>query len=109
VLNISRGFKERSTNQLASTPLLDGFCSDQDWRAYGHCAEIDPEVWFAVGAREHKFAKKICQSCPVRQQCLEYAMEAPVDYGVWGGLTERERRRFRRQAGADGWRALLSA
>lgn len=81
--------------------------SDQDWRAHGLCAGTDPDLWFAVGAREHKLAKRICRSCPVRMECLAYAMDAPVDHGVWGGMTERERRRYRRIAGDDGWRSLL--
>ncbi|HVL64252.1 MAG TPA: WhiB family transcriptional regulator [Actinomycetota bacterium] len=80
---------------------------DQNWRALGSCATTDANLWFAVGAREHKEAKKICRSCPVRTECLSYAMDAPVDHGVWGGFTERERRRFRRQAGDAGWRAHL--
>lgn len=82
---------------------------DQDWRALGECAERDPDLWFAPGAAEHKEAKRICRGCPVRFQCLEYAMDTPVDHGVWGGLTERERRRWRRLAGARGWRSLLAA
>ncbi len=80
---------------------------DQDWRALASCTKTDPDLWFAVGAREHKLAKKICRECPVRRDCLAYAMDEPVDHGVWGGLTERERRRYRRQAGEEGWRSLL--
>ncbi|HEX2296062.1 MAG TPA: WhiB family transcriptional regulator [Actinomycetota bacterium] len=82
---------------------------EQDWRALGACAKTDPDLWFAVGAMEHKQAKRICRECPVQGRCLAYAMDAPVDHGIWGGLTERERRRFRRQAGARDWRALLQA
>jgi WhiB family redox-sensing transcriptional regulator len=89
--------------------LREVLLEDQDWRSFGRCAQIDPNLWFAVGAREHKLAKQVCGRCPVRKQCLEYAMDTPVDHGVWGGLTERERRRFRRKAGEAGWRALLSA
>lgn len=77
---------------------------DQDWRALGACAGKDPDLWFSVGALEHKLAKRICRSCPVQRQCLIYAMDAPVDHGIWGGLTERERLRWRRQAGTTGWR-----
>ena len=80
----------------------------QDWRAYAACAETDPDLWFAAGALEHKIAKRICRVCPVRIECLTYAMDEPVDHGVWGGLTERERRRYRRQAGAGDWRALIA-
>lgn len=69
---------------------------DQDWRSQAVCAQTDPDLWFSPGAVEHKEAKRICRGCPVRGQCLSYAMEAPVDHGVWGGMTERERRRHRR-------------
>jgi WhiB family redox-sensing transcriptional regulator len=81
---------------------------DQDWRAAGLCAKSDPDLFFAVGAVEHKLAKRICRSCPVAEQCLSYAMDSPVDHGIWGGLTERERRRWRRKAGPAGWRSLAS-
>ena len=89
---------------MSSTPV-----AEQDWRAMGACSSTDPDLWFAVGAMEHKQAKRICRECPVQGQCLAYAMDAPVDHGIWGGLTERERRRFRRQAGTKDWRALLQA
>ena len=81
---------------------------DQDWRAKASCARTDPELWFAVGALEHKRAKLICRECPVRKQCLSYAMDAPVGHGIWGGLTERERRRYRREAGNSGWRSMIA-
>ncbi len=81
---------------------------DQDWRSAGLCAQADPNLFFAVGALEHKQAKRICGSCPVRSQCLSYAMDSPVDHGIWGGLTERERRRWHREAGTAGWRSLAS-
>jgi WhiB family redox-sensing transcriptional regulator len=80
----------------------------QDWRAYAACAETDPDLFFAPGAIEHKLAKRICRLCPVRQECLAYAMDEPVDHGIWGGLTERERRRYRRRAPAGDWRLLIA-
>jgi WhiB family redox-sensing transcriptional regulator len=70
---------------------------DQNWRAEGLCSSSNPDLWFSVGAIEHKHAKNICRACPVQSQCLRYAMEAPVEHGIWGGLTERERRRVRRK------------
>ena len=70
----------------------------EDWRAAGLCSRTNPDLWFSPGAVEHKEAKRICRDCPVRQQCLQYAMETPVDHGIWGGMTERERRRYRRQS-----------
>lgn len=78
--------------------------ADQDWRAKGSCSKTDPDLFFAVGAQEHKQAKTICRECPVRLECLAYAMEAPIDHGIWGGLTERERRRHRRLAPNGEWR-----
>jgi WhiB family redox-sensing transcriptional regulator len=88
---------------LSQAPILD-----QDWRSSGLCAATDPDLWFAVGAVEHREAKSICRRCPVRSQCLAYAMEAPVDHGIWGGMTERERRRYRRKAANGDWRAAIA-
>ena len=82
--------------------------TDQDWRAHALCAKNDPDLFFAAGALEHKLAKTVCRRCPVRSECLSYAMDAPVDHGVWGGMTERERRRYRRRAPHGDWRALLA-
>lgn len=83
--------------------------SDQDWRAAGNCAGRDPDLWFAVGAIEHRQAKRICRDCPVQFECLTYAMDHPVDHGIWGGMTERERLRWRRKAGRAGWRSLIAS
>lgn len=82
--------------------------ADQDWRSQASCASADPDLWFSVGAIEHKQAKAICRGCPVRRECLVYAMESPVDQGIWGGYTERERRKVKRLADQRGWRAALS-
>lgn len=71
--------------------------SELEWRALGACARFDPDLWFSPGALEHKEAKRICRSCPVRRECLAYALDTPIDHGVWGGLTERERRSYRRR------------
>jgi WhiB family transcriptional regulator, redox-sensing transcriptional regulator len=81
---------------------------DQDWRSEALCSKADPELFFSPGALEHKSAKRVCRLCPVRNECLAYAMEAPVDHGIWGGLTERERRGYRRKAGAGDWRLQVA-
>ena len=81
---------------------------DQDWRARARCARVDPDIFFSIGSAEHRLAKLICSECPVRKQCLTYALETPIDHGVWGGLTERERRRFRRTVGTEDWRSLIA-
>jgi WhiB family transcriptional regulator, redox-sensing transcriptional regulator len=72
-----------------------------DWRHRAACRDEDPELFFPVseiglGARDVDRAKAICARCPVRAQCLEYALDNALDYGVFGGTTETERRELRR-------------
>jgi WhiB family transcriptional regulator, redox-sensing transcriptional regulator len=67
-----------------------------DWRDRAACRDADPELFFPVtdmgpGARQVADAKAVCARCPVRAQCLDYATEAGLGHGVFGGLTERER------------------
>lgn len=81
---------------------------DQDWRSEALCSKSDPELFFSPGALEHKMAKRVCRLCPVQRECLVYAMDAPIDHGIWGGLTERERHGFRRKAGAGDWRPQVA-
>jgi WhiB family transcriptional regulator, redox-sensing transcriptional regulator len=100
---------KRGQHKVSMATINGDALLDQNWRALASCSQIDPDLFFAVGAREHKMAKKVCRSCPVRRECLAYAMDEPVDHGIWGGMTERERRRYRRQAGTAGWRSLLGA
>jgi len=79
-----------------------------DWRTRAACRDEDPELFFPVsemgpGARQVARAKAVCASCPVRAECLAYALDAGLDNGIFGGLTERERRsmiRSRRRAEA---------
>lgn len=61
------------------------------WRESARCAQSDPEVWFPEKGGQPFTAKRICLSCPVRVDCLTWAMENPVE-GVWGGTTLPERR-----------------
>lgn len=63
-----------------------------DWAGQARCREVDPELFFARGLAEAKPAIRICTRCPVRDQCLDYALTNEIDHGVWGGLTERQRR-----------------
>ncbi|MFC3983417.1 WhiB family transcriptional regulator [Streptosporangium jomthongense] len=63
------------------------------WRDYALCAEVgDVDVWFPEKGESPQDAKKVCSSCEVRAACLEYALATRQPYGVWGGLTEHERR-----------------
>lgn len=62
-----------------------------------HCANRPPEVFFPSDAVGVDRARKICQGCPILQQCLDYAIVNHEEHGVWGGASERERRRLRKQ------------
>ena len=67
------------------------------WRQNAACRGIDPAIFYPPSEEEAEEAKAICAACPVRQACLEYALAARERDGVWGGATERERRRLVRQ------------
>src|SRR5947208_10972848 len=67
------------------------------WRQRAACRGVDPEVFYPVSDDDADEAKAICAQCPVRQACLEYALTNRERDGVWGGATERERRRIVRQ------------
>lgn len=69
------------------------------WQEDALCAQTDPEAFFPEKGGSTRDAKKICESCPVRAQCLEYALMNDERFGIWGGLSERERRKLRRRAG----------
>ncbi|WP_219471284.1 WhiB family transcriptional regulator [Nonomuraea rhizosphaerae] len=68
------------------------------WRDEGLCAQTDPEAFFPERGAAPQLAKRVCQGCPVRPQCLAYALDHNIRFGVWGGLTVKERRRLRRSA-----------
>ncbi|MDX1657507.1 MAG: WhiB family transcriptional regulator [Nitriliruptorales bacterium] len=74
-----------------------------DWVEDARCRGIDAERFFVRGAVKARKAIRVCERCEVRDACLEYALEHDVDFGVWGGLTERQRRAERRsRVGAVG-------
>lgn len=71
------------------------------WMAEGNCAHREPSTFFPSDGVGVEIAKRICQDCPVISQCLEYAIEHRIDHGVWGGTSERERRRIIRARATD--------
>jgi WhiB family redox-sensing transcriptional regulator len=68
------------------------------WQSDSLCAQTDPEAFFPEKGGSTRDAKKICGSCEVRNQCLEYALQNDERFGIWGGLSERERRKLRKRA-----------
>jgi WhiB family redox-sensing transcriptional regulator len=67
------------------------------WRLKGACRGLDPAIFYPPSDEEAGQAKTICATCPVREACLEYALTNREHDGVWGGATEKERRRMIRQ------------
>ncbi|MFP5219064.1 MAG: WhiB family transcriptional regulator [Actinomycetes bacterium] len=79
----------------------------QDWTARSACKGADPDELFVTGAAQNR-AKAVCMGCPVRTECLADALDNRVEFGVWGGMTERERRALlRRRPEVASWRGLL--
>ncbi len=70
---------------------------DLSWRFRGACRGLDPEIFYPASEEEAGAAKDVCGTCTVRQQCLEFALTNREREGVWGGATEKERRRILRQ------------
>jgi WhiB family redox-sensing transcriptional regulator len=68
------------------------------WLSDSLCAQTDPEAFFPEKGGSTRDAKKICGSCEVRTQCLQYALANDERFGIWGGLSERERRKLRKRA-----------
>jgi WhiB family transcriptional regulator, redox-sensing transcriptional regulator len=67
------------------------------WRQKGACRGLDPEIFYPASDDDAATAKAVCDTCVVREACLEYALSNREHDGVWGGATERERRRIVRQ------------
>jgi WhiB family redox-sensing transcriptional regulator len=82
--------------------------STSDWTTQALCNSGDPDVLFQRGAAQN-LAKLVCRNCPVRAQCLADALDNRVEYGVWGGMTERERRALlRRRPDVISWARLFA-
>jgi len=78
---------------------IDGEERQPTWHEQALCAETDPEAFFPEKGGSTREAKKVCVRCEVRMECLEYALAKDERFGIWGGLSERERRRVKRRAG----------
>lgn len=79
--------------------LLDLIADEaMEWQERALCAQTDPEAFFPEKGGSTREAKRVCLSCEVRVECLEYALANDERFGIWGGLSERERRRLKKQA-----------
>ncbi|MFE1590355.1 WhiB family transcriptional regulator [Streptomyces sp. NPDC058737] len=76
-----------------------------NWREYAACRTEDPDLFFPIGttgpaALQTEQAKAVCRTCPVREQCLRWALDTGQTIGVWGGTSELERRTLKRREAA---------
>jgi WhiB family redox-sensing transcriptional regulator len=92
-------------SEVLMIPLLEHDeveCSDDaeelGWQDRALCAQTDPEAFFPEKGGSTREAKKVCRGCEVQAECLEFALENDERFGIWGGMSERERRRLKREA-----------
>lgn len=81
--------------------LLTEVLDPADWRWRALCAETDPEAFYPEKGGSVRDAKRTCGNCDVRVECLAYALDRDERFGIWGGLSERERRRERQRRQAQ--------
>lgn len=74
---------------------------DMSWYELGDGQGVDPDLFFPERGASTEEAKAVCAGCAVREQCLEFALTNGEKFGIWGGLSERERRRIRRERARD--------
>ena len=94
------GFGPARRGCMYTASATDSFLVDPDerpWAAYASCRQADPDLFFPADGVDAESAIKICRGCPVQSACLEWALDARIRYGVWGGTTERDRRRLHRR------------
>jgi WhiB family redox-sensing transcriptional regulator len=98
VLRILRGGSVALTSARPIPLTVD----DENWRSFAACRDTDPDLFFPVGTtgpaiEQIENAKAVCAECEARKPCLEYALTSNQDSGIWGGTSEEERRKLRRQ------------
>ena len=79
---------------ILEVPITD----ERPWVVFSACRDADPDFFFPATREEEEHALAICATCPVRLDCLEYALEARERFGIWGGLTEKQRKRLLRRS-----------
>ena len=104
LLNDDAGFPDDHalpSPDVAPVLPLFGAGTDDDgpgsWQERALCAQTDPEAFFPEKGGSTREAKKVCLSCEVRAECLEYALANDERFGIWGGLSERERRKLKKR------------
>jgi WhiB family redox-sensing transcriptional regulator len=90
---------ENAVDKIVTDELIeDGDEGELGWQERALCAQTDPEAFFPEKGGSTREAKKVCIGCDVRGECLEYALANDERFGIWGGLSERERRKLKKRA-----------
>ena len=89
----SNGSSPDAHEMLAQLVVDD---QERSWQRRANCMGVDPDLFFPERGASTREAKEVCRGCVVREECLEYALANGEKFGIWGGLSERERRRIRR-------------
>lgn len=75
--------------------------NERSWQRQANCMGVDPDLFFPERGASTREAKEVCRGCVVQEDCLEYALSYSEKFGIWGGLSERERRKIRRSRAVD--------
>jgi hypothetical protein len=102
---------KRMIRSASTSPrdVLDALVKPEPWMQEGLCAQTDPEAFFPEKGGSTRAAKAICAGCPVIDECLRYALDNDERFGIWGGLSERERRRVKKGLPPRGNRAAWTS
>ena len=93
----SRDFMREPKGTFRVEDEITALSADRAWQDQANCLGVDPDLFFPERGASTREAKEVCRGCVVRNDCLEFALENGEKFGIWGGLSERERRRLRRQ------------
>jgi WhiB family redox-sensing transcriptional regulator len=74
---------------------IKGLEQDLSWQVHANCIGCDPDAFFPQRGASAVEARRVCAGCEVREECLEYALTTPIKFGIWGGRSERERKKMR--------------
>ena len=99
---VAAGGGSRSDQIVVMTEVLMALydeteTEEKSWQDFANCLGVDPDLFFPERGASTREAKEVCRGCVVREDCLEYALQNGEKFGIWGGMSERERRRIRRQ------------
>ncbi|GAA2234858.1 hypothetical protein GCM10010401_03380 [Rarobacter faecitabidus] len=96
--DVERAATPAQLNILSLLHGDDAYETAQSWQDRALCAQTDPEAFFPEKGGSTREAKRVCVRCEVKAECLEYALANDERFGIWGGLSERERRKLKRRA-----------